>query len=655
MSFADTANISILIATALANLMIGLSVLIGKPRDQVRQAFFVLTLGGFLLIAGLVSLSLTQDFQFDPVAHYGAVLLFLGVTWFVSIFPTPLRLPVRPALLYAPLLIAAIAIIPGHYIVSGIVLLPNGGFVPVLGPLLPVWSAILFSYTAFSVGILLYRYSTTSGKVQLQILYLLFGLGIFLLSLVIFGTVLPAAFGITSLNSLGPLASLVFVILAAYAIVRHQLMDIRLVIQRSLIYSLLIGVVIGFYVLFISGLSALFPANETASSFVGAIVTTVLGIFGAPHIERFFRRITDRVFFKDTYDYAEAMHSLSEVLYAHVEFEDLVRESEEALALILRSSSVRITLGENEALPERDRVLQVPIKLDGDDIGCIHLGKKRSGDPYSPQDIQLLKTFAYQAATALSRAQLYADAQEHASKLEAKVAERTRELSETHERERQMLNDLSHNLQTPLTILQTKLERLKPLIKEDEKVRTFEQALTDFSGFIYDLMALARLEGGRKPEYAEVDLSALVAELADEIHIIASGSDVAVSTEIAPGLKVLGDERRLRETFMNIASNALKYMKKDGLKKISFSAQEESDCVIVSVEDTGLGIPAEDLPHVFDRFYRAQGLPTEKQGTGLGLAIAKRIVEQHRGTITALSTDGKGTRIEVRIPRLMLA
>src|SRR3989344_2278591 len=101
------------------------------------------------------------------------------------------------------------------------------------------------------------------------------------------------------------------------------------------------------------------------------------------------------------------------------------------------------------------------MRLNGSYIGSIHVSSKQSGDPYTAQDQRLLETFAYQAATAFSRAQLYEETRQHAVELERIVAERTRELQKAQEDERQTLIELSHNLQTPLAVFHARLEQLK--------------------------------------------------------------------------------------------------------------------------------------------------------------------------------------------------
>lgn len=626
---------------------IGSAILYKNWRNIIHVSFFIFVLGMSAWMIGVVLILSTGDFIFDKLALTGGFIMVLGMTMFSYVFPHRTTFPSQLAYICLPLIIVAAGIPFNIYIVG----LSDGAIQePILGPLFPLYATTAAAYMFLSVFFILRNYRRASHKQRMQIAYLASGIA-FLMTIALISDLILPMLHIYQFNLLGPAATLVFVVMTATAMVRHQLLDIRIVIQRSLIYSILLGGIIALYIGLLQILRYAFGPYDETVTFLTTVGTTIVGIFSAPHIERFFRKITDRIFFKDTYNYADALRTLSEVLHANVSFADLVRESEDALQTIFKNESTHITLSLHD---EHEHVLSIPLTLDTNRIGSIHLGAKRSGDPYTPQDIHLLETFAYQAATALSRAQLYADAQDQAAVLERKVEERTHELSQTRIREQHMLNDLSHNLQTPLTILQTRLETLKRIVPDNRDIESFEQSLAGFSGFIYDLLALARLEGGRTPEYRAVSITDLLNDLTEEIEVIASVDDISVETDITPGLVVRGDERRLREALLNIASNALKYMPPDSPreKKITFSAILDTESVIVRIHDTGAGIHAEDMPRVFDRFYRGKDIPSDQKGTGLGLSITKQIIEQHRGTITLESVRDAGTTIEIRLPLL---
>ncbi|HEY0011208.1 MAG TPA: ATP-binding protein [Candidatus Paceibacterota bacterium] len=234
--------------------------------------------------------------------------------------------------------------------------------------------------------------------------------------------------------------------------------------------------------------------------------------------------------------------------------------------------------------------------------------------------------------------------------LEAKVDERTREIRALQEEQRRMIVDLSHNLQTPLAILKSKIDRLRRTVAHDTELAALEQSVDSLSTFIYDLMELATLEQSLKKEgRARVSLSALLEELAEEVSVIADSADIKVEGDITPGVMVVGNEKRLREALMNLASNAVKYMREDGVKEIGFRLRVEDHTAHVTITDTGIGIAAEDLSHIFERFYRGS-TKYGTSGTGLGLSIVKSIVVDHGGTITAESEAGAGTTFSLTFP-----
>lgn len=634
-----------LVLIAATTLAIGSWVFWTKPRHPINQSFFVFTLGVSTWTLALVALYVTHDFVFDAFAWIGYLLMIAGIVAFARLFPSGTTLSPQFSFIYIPLGLCA-AIIPFNGFISSITIDEQGFVDPQLGPLFPVFVVTTLIYLCLITYLFTINFRQSRGRTRAQMLYLISGIACFIGAFVLFDVLLPIV-DIYQLNLLGPASSLIFTILVAVAIVRHQLLDIRVVIQRSLVYSILLGCVVGIYIVLLQFMHyALGPYDETAT-FISTISTTIIGIFSAPYIERFFRRVTDRIFFKDTYSYPDAVHTLSEVLHRNITLTDLVRESELALAQICKAEGVRIVL---DGAADTDADLTIPLMLDGAPIGSIALQQKLSGDPYTAQDMQLLTTFAYQAATALSRAQLYAAAQNQTVILEQRVAERTRELSESRAREQQTLNDLSHNLQTPLTVLQTRLETFKRMMPHNRDITSFEQALAGFSEFVYDLLALARLEGGRAPAHEPLSLSALIADITEEIEVIAAADDITVRAVIAPRLTVHGDERRLREAFLNVASNALKYVRPDGPRQVTIQADRDAAGVRVRITDTGIGIAAAELPRVFDRFYRSAAIPAELKGTGLGLSITKRIVEHHHGTIHIESTIGTGTTVTIHLP-----
>ncbi|KND47047.1 MAG: two-component system, OmpR family, sensor histidine kinase BaeS [Parcubacteria bacterium C7867-004] len=509
----------------------------------------------------------------------------------------------------------------------------------------------------YGIARLAYALANKTGYTRrMQLWYALSGLILSGAGTLLFTVALPLT-GEYRFYSLGPLCTIFFAMGCVYATTRHQLLDIKNAVRNGITYSLLITLVVGFYITIIVVLETFVTYSSDINILFASCIAVVVSAFSIPVIEKSFRKLTDKIFFKDTYDYAEAMHSLSEVLYTARTFEEFIDKVELKLALIFHSQSVRVLLTRESSCKndveqlDSDSVgtMSAPINSDGQTIGRIFVGNKLSGDPYEKRDLQLLLTFTNQAATCLSRVQLFMDVEKHAAELEQKVEERTQELKESRIREHQIITDLSHNLQTPLAILQTKLDRMDSRLRTDSTICSFEQSLKNFSIFIYDLLSLSQVESEANQVNDLFNLSELTHEVAEEITVIAGNRGIEVGLAIESGIYIYGDRKRMREAITNIASNSLKYMNEEGPKQIGFSLRTESDFVVLSIIDSGIGIAPTDLPYIFDRFYRGDHASRNIPGTGIGLAIVKRIVELHNGIIFAECGQNSGTTITIKI------
>jgi signal transduction histidine kinase len=219
----------------------------------------------------------------------------------------------------------------------------------------------------------------------------------------------------------------------------------------------------------------------------------------------------------------------------------------------------------------------------------------------------------------------------------------------------------SHELRTPLTNIKLRAEVLEDGALEDPAVaRQFVQEIGSeadrLSRMANDLLALSRQDGAPRLVREPVNLSALIPAVASEMGLRAEKGGVALVQDIAPGLPVLSaDPADLRTLLVNLLDNALQYTEPGGSIAISARPSSPQPGVLIQVADTGTGIAAEDLAHVFDRFYRAdkarrRGTGVTGSGAGLGLAIVKGIVEASGGTVSAQSTQGQGTTITIRLP-----
>ena len=223
---------------------------------------------------------------------------------------------------------------------------------------------------------------------------------------------------------------------------------------------------------------------------------------------------------------------------------------------------------------------------------------------------------------------------------------------------RRFTADASHELKTPLMVLRAGVERalVHPGIPS-EILQSLDETLAQINQMtemVENLLTLARADEGRAPlAVEECDLRELVADVAETAGILGEEAGVtAVHTMPETPVCLAVDRHRIREMLLNIVTNAIKYTPRGG--SIVLALEENQDAVTFTVRDTGIGIAAGDLPHIFERFWRADPARSrtgDRPGVGLGLAIAKWIVEAHGGAITVQSRPGRGTMFIIRLPK----
>lgn len=215
---------------------------------------------------------------------------------------------------------------------------------------------------------------------------------------------------------------------------------------------------------------------------------------------------------------------------------------------------------------------------------------------------------------------------------------------------RQFAGDVSHQIQTPLTVIKGDIETaLRDPSRAGE--RAWLHGLTDeVEGMRATVVALQALALADAPiqDAASVDLSEAVNEACDIVSALGELRHVAVTCHVEPGIRTRGDATRLKQVVLNLGDNAVKYTVAGG--EVTIRLESSHDGVTLRVEDTGIGISEQDVPRLFDRLFRADGGRGGVDGTGLGLAIVKRIVTVHGGTVQVASTPGVGSIFTVRLP-----
>jgi signal transduction histidine kinase len=221
-------------------------------------------------------------------------------------------------------------------------------------------------------------------------------------------------------------------------------------------------------------------------------------------------------------------------------------------------------------------------------------------------------------------------------------------LAASEEQRRRLLADVSHELRTPLAVVQGNLEALIDGVhpSDEAHLRAILDETTILARLIDDLRTLSLAEAGALTLHREpTDLAALVRDTMNAFAARSAEAGVSVDTAAPPDLPVVdADPVRVREILANLVGNAIRYTPSGG--RVRVDVAREDGALAITVSDTGRGIPAAALPHVFDRFYKAP----DSRGAGLGLAIAKQLVTLHGGAITATSEVGRGTVIRFTLP-----
>ena len=273
-------------------------------------------------------------------------------------------------------------------------------------------------------------------------------------------------------------------------------------------------------------------------------------------------------------------------------------------------------------------LLGAPMIAKGEIIGAIEAVNKKKGD-FTGDDIEMLKILSAQAAVAIENSRLF--------------------------QQSDLIADFVHELRTPLSSLNTaahlldrtdidqaQMTKLLGLIKSETN------RLSHLANYFLDI---ARLESGRAIfQSINFDPTTLLNECIAIITPEASKDNILIESnydENTPNIS--GDPDKIKQAVLNLLSNAVKYNLPGG--KIFVQCKLQDDDLLISVEDTGVGIPEEFLPGLFQKFYRVPGSDRHASGTGLGLSIVKKIVENHGGTIDVESQVGRGTRFSILLPQ----
>lgn len=491
----------------------------------------------------------------------------------------------------------------------------------------------------------------------------------------------------------------IFIPLAfAFSIVKFKLMEVELVINRSLVYFLLTVFTVSIYLfsvaLFQNIFSNFFSVNKTAVSVIGALAAAVVFHPARKKIQE----IVDKAFFRMSFDYKKSILSFSERAYEMVNRGQLVefflQKMKNTLPLehigvyifSVRSGKPKLLIGKNgeknlnflvslcmdsdniiarkravrteehmdfsreEELEEKKIELIFPLSFKSSDLaGLLSLGKKKSGEKFSRDDIELLLTMARELALNLERIRLQ----------EEVIYERVEreKLNELNRLKTEFISSVSHELRTPMSSIQGLAEilqggKIKEKTKQDELINLVASESSRLSRFLHNILDFGKIEQQVKTyNFQKVKIQSIIIEVA-QLFLQKLESDGFVFTvDLAEGPIFLEiDQDAVKQALTNLIDNAIKYS--SDKREIVIQLIEREKLAEIHVKDKGIGIPSRDIKRIFEEFYRhAEASQHNPKGVGLGLKIVKHIMEAHKGEVKVESQANKGSTFILIFPK----
>lgn len=566
-----------------------------------------------------------------------------------------------------------------------------------------IQNGFVFFFLLFGVAHFVYSYKTAISttlkrKIRWMLYSLLLGPAPF-----IFLWALPNAIGYSPwIPEFGfKFFLLIIPVTFAISILKYQVMDIELFINRSTVYAIVISIGLIAYLGIVSVTVKYLVTFTTQTSLIVSTVTAVIIAFLFEPARRRVQRFVDYYFFRVQYDFRQIQHNFVEEIkqclnvkqiaecivhrtddilsldrigffkveendhqleviahknfdylekFFHFETKNLVKCPELPFALAEKiEPGVPVETSDIEILHQWKIDILFPMITERCSlIGLIALGEKKSGMRFTSEDIDLLNTVATQAGLTMERIELQ-------QKLLLEQAE-TQRLEELNKLKSYFVSSVSHDLKTPLTSIKMFAELLrtrKNISKSDttEYLEIIEGESERLTRLINNVLDFSRIERGVKEyHFAEIELNSLVKNVLKSLRYLFKIEKCTVIDHFCDKECILNaDKDAVTEALINLISNAIKYSHDE--KEITVSIAQQNGFVTLQVADHGIGIPSEDIPHIFEPFYRAKERKTHGAGgAGLGLAIVKHIMDAHNGKVEVRSTHGKGSLFTLIFP-----
>lgn len=699
-------------------LMTGIFVFMNNTRSAKNRLFFLFNVAIALWLGSLFAAdTATVESSALWLLRFG---LFFGQIIFVFFYLFSLEFPFRSTLgksvrfLWSlPTIIIAFLLLTPLGISS--VEIKSYGVQPTeLGILYTFSDIVGIAYLIAGAIILIQKRSRSTVQQRSQINLVLAAVALVLCANIFTGIVLTLLQVDTQLIWVGSFSLFIFSVIIGYSMIRHKFFDIRPIVARAFAYILLVASLSGIYAVAIFGVIGLLLQGDNDSLLGQSILigSALIMAFSFQGLRKIIDQFSNKLFYRDAYDPQDFLSQFNKSLVTSMHPARLIDGSSRIIDDTFKPDFISFYLHDTPHVPEffngsksqevllrnievlhnmtedftentiltdvladqpkhhrlyemmkRNKVAML-IRLSSSavngksaEIGYIFLGYKRSGSPYSMQDIQVFEIVSNELVIAIQNALRFEEIEAFNETLQQRIDDATRQLRKSNEKLKQLdetkddfISMASHQLRTPLTsikgyvsmVLDGDAGKISPL-----QAKLLGQAFISSQRMVYlisDLLNVSRLRTGKFiVEPTICDLSVMVQEEVKQLIETAKGRNLELiyhkPSQFPP---LLLDETKMRQVIMNFIDNAIYYTPAGG--SITVELKELPKIVEFTVTDTGIGVPKAEQHHLFSKFYRAHNAKRARpDGTGLGLFMARKVILTLGGATIFRSQEGKGS------------
>lgn len=712
----ETVYLIIDIFVAVFLLVIGGLVLARDSQSKLNRIFFmfIISLSAWILsnyFSNSQSISSSWALLANHLVLFSSSLAIYFFLWFVM-----LTVPLSKIVKYEKWILS-IGFFISFLSLTGLVIegiqKQNSVYALTFGPLAVLYFINLIFAAVLSVGLLIIGLRTAQGIEYARIKTILISLIATVCLALISNVLIPLTTGSFELTNIGPIFTLFLAVGLSYSIIKHRLFNIRLIIARSVAYLLSLGL-IALILTVLAIVAARLFLNEPLSlqtEIAFAIFGALAALVFQP-VKKFFDRLSNNIFYRDSYSAQQLINKINSTIVTNSDISTILLNTERYIEKFLKIEYVHFYLKSNSSNdfemvgsdkknyssarverllkmlvdsaqkthsmnqtsqvsnisePMKSLKLECAIQMitNGELVGFVFIGTRKSGNALLDKDIQLLEIIADELAIAVQNSMQLEEISQFNLTLQKKIDIATSQLQKSNEKLKaldsakdEFISMASHQLRTPLTsvkgYISMILEGDAGEINDLQK-KFLNQAFISSQRMVYlisDLLNVSRLKTGKfvienRETYLPDTVEDELRQLDETIKARGLSIDYKKPKKFPT---VMLDEDKVRQVIMNFADNAIYYTPSGGKIYIELKATDE--VVKYTVKDTGIGVPKHEQHHLFTKFYRAgNARKARPDGTGLGLFMAKKVITAQGGSIIFSSEQGKGSTFGFSLPR----